>query len=74
MKTTKTLLLAATLSAGLLAATAANATLVSALGGQVVNDTDLNITWLADANYAKNQRLRRGWPDELNQAQGWIAS
>ena len=30
----------------------ANATLISALGGQVVNDSDLNITWLADANLA----------------------
>jgi len=52
MKTTHTLILAATLSAGLLAATGANATLVPALGGQVVNDTDLNITWLANANLA----------------------
>lgn len=30
----------------------ANATLVPALGGQVVNDTDLNITWLSNANLA----------------------
>jgi len=30
----------------------ANAALVSRLGGQAVYDTDLNITWLADANLA----------------------
>lgn len=33
-------------------ATSANAALVPRLGGQAVYDTDLNITWLADANYA----------------------
>ena len=32
--------------------TGANAALVSALIGQVVNDTDLNITWLANGNLA----------------------
>ena len=52
MNTTKPLLAAIALTAGLLTATAANATLVSARGGQVVNDTDLNITWLANANLA----------------------
>ena len=36
----------------LLSASSANAALVAALGGQVVNDTDLNITWLANANLA----------------------
>lgn len=72
MKTTQTLLAAAIL----LTATGANATLVSALGGQVVNDTYLNITWLADANYAKTS----GYDDDgdgkmtWSQAQGWIAS
>ncbi len=37
---------------GLLSASGANAALVSALGGKVVNDTDFNITWLANANLA----------------------
>jgi len=37
---------------GLISASGANAALQSALGGQVVNDTDLNITWLANANLA----------------------
>lgn len=47
MKLAQTLLAAAVL---LSAAGAAQANLISALGGQVVNDTDLNITWLANAN------------------------
>jgi Protein of unknown function (DUF1566)/PEP-CTERM motif len=52
MKTTKNLLAVVALSVGLLSATGAYAALTSALGGQVVNDTDLNITWLANANLA----------------------
>lgn len=49
MKTTQTLFAAAVLFTFV---GTANATLVPALGGKVVNDTDLNITWLADANLA----------------------
>ena len=52
MKTTQTLLAAVILGTSLFTATQANAALVSALGGQVVNDTDLNITWAANANLA----------------------
>lgn len=37
---------------GLVSASGANAALVSALSGQVVNDTDLNVTWLSNANLA----------------------
>ncbi len=37
---------------GLLSARGVNAALVSALGGKVVNDTDFNIAWLANANLA----------------------
>lgn len=37
-------------AACLCSAIGAHATLVPALGGQVVNDTDRNITWLANAN------------------------
>jgi hypothetical protein len=33
----------------------ANATLVPKLGGQVVYDTDLYITWMADANYSAEE-------------------
>lgn len=39
-------------AAFLLSATGANAALVPALGGQAVNDTDLNIAWVANANLA----------------------
>ncbi len=35
---------------GLFLSLSANAALISALGGQAVYDTDLDITWLADAN------------------------
>ena len=52
MKTTQTLLAAVILGTSLFTATQANATLITALGGQVVNDTDRNITWLANANLA----------------------
>ena len=52
MKTISTLLSAAALSISLFTATGANAALTSALGGQVVNDTDRNIVWLANANLA----------------------
>ncbi|MGC2049525.1 MAG: DUF1566 domain-containing protein, partial [Gallionella sp.] len=74
MKTTKTLLAAVALSVGLLSATGANATLVSALGGQVVNDTDLNITWLADANYAKTSGYDFDGLMSWAGAQSWITS
>ena len=52
MKTTQTLLAAVILGTGLLTATGAQAALQSRLGGLAVYDTDLNITWLADANLA----------------------
>lgn len=50
MKTTQTLLAALILSTGLLTATGTQAALQSRLGGQAVYDTDLNLTWLANAN------------------------
>ena len=49
---TRAILTAAFLNIGIFATTGANAALVSALGGQVVNDTDLNIIWLANGNLA----------------------
>ena len=48
--------IAGTLSAGLLSfgvVSTADAALVSRLGGLAYYDTVLNITWLADANFAK---------------------
>lgn len=74
MKTNQTLLLAATLSAGLLAATGANATLVGSADGKTVWDADLGITWLADANYAKTSGYDVDGKMTWSQAQGWIAS
>lgn len=63
MKATHTLIAAVALS---FATTGANATLTSVLSGQAINDTDLNVTWLADANV--NPRI--SW----TQAQSWIES
>ncbi|TXT26350.1 MAG: hypothetical protein FD134_594 [Gallionellaceae bacterium] len=51
MRIRKTLL-AASLGVGLFSAASANAALTLTLGGQGVYDTDLNITWLRDANLA----------------------
>lgn len=49
--TTKSIFLAVSL---LSAPLAANAALIAGMGGQVVYDTDLDITWLADANLASS--------------------
>ena len=57
MKQTQTLLTAAALSIGLITATGTDAALVTTLGGQVLNDTDPNITSLA------------GWADTGRNAQ-----
>jgi hypothetical protein len=78
-KTTKPLFAAIALSVGLLSATTANANLVSALGGQVVNDTDLNITWLANANLADTQAfgvsgITADGSMNWNTAKLWIAA
>ena len=72
-----TLLLAA--SMGL--ATTASAQLFSRAGGTMVYDSDLNITWLADANYAATQHAescgelgtvdgKMTWPEAMR----WAAS
>lgn len=79
MKTTQTLLAAVILSTGLLSATGANAALVPALGGQVVNDTDRNITWLANANLAASNTFGVGGIGasglmNWNTAQSWIVA
>ena len=57
MKTSQALLLAAALSAGLLAATGANATLVGSADGKTVWDADISggITWLSNANLAATE-------------------
>jgi hypothetical protein len=78
-KTTKSLFAVIALSVGLLSATTANASLISALGGQVVNDTDLNITWLANANLADTQAfgvsgINANGQMNWNTAKLWIAA
>lgn len=50
MKITQTLLAAIILNTGLLTATGTHAALESRLSGLAVYDTDLNLTWLANAN------------------------
>ena len=52
MRMLKLPFLALLLLVGMGLASTAQATLVARLGGQAVYDTDRNITWLADANYA----------------------
>ena len=47
---TRTILATAALSIGLLSAPGAHAALTSVLGGQAINDTDLNVTWVSNAN------------------------
>lgn len=61
--------------------TSANAALVSRLNGQAVYDTDLNVTWLANANHAATNSFGVGgtnWtqPGMMNwyTAQSWIAA
>jgi len=51
-KNSKKTLLAMFLSAGLFSATSAHAVLTLTLGGQGVYDSDLNITWMQNANLA----------------------
>ncbi len=55
--------------------TSANAALVSRLNGQAVYDTDLNITWLADANYAYTSGYAFSTSGGMNwtQAKTWAA-
>lgn len=74
MKIAPTLLVASIL----LTATAANAALLSRLGGQAVFDTDLNITWIADANLAGNNSfgvagITSGGTMTWATAQNWIS-
>ncbi|MFZ1547008.1 MAG: DUF1566 domain-containing protein, partial [Candidatus Nitrotoga sp.] len=51
----RAILIVVFLSIGIFTTTGANAALVSALSGQVVNDTDLNIIWLANGNLAATE-------------------
>lgn len=71
VKLIKILLCSGVFSVGLLAN--ANAALESRLGGLAVYDTDIDITWLANADYAKTSGYDAdgvmSWPD----AKAWAA-
>ncbi|MER0203473.1 MAG: DUF1566 domain-containing protein [Nitrosomonas sp.] len=71
VKLIRILLCSGVFSVGLLAN--ANAALETRLGGLAVYDTDIDITWLADANYAKTSGYDAdgvlSWPD----AKAWAA-
>lgn len=61
------------------ATTFSNAELVSRLGGQAVYDTDLDITWLADANLATSNNfavtgITANGTMDWNTAISWIAA
>ncbi len=65
------------IAVSLLAAGAADAALVSRVGGQAVYDTTQNITWLADANLAQTSGYGEAGPDgrmHWGQALSWIDS
>lgn len=60
-----------------LAAGSADAALLSRAGGEAVYDTALNITWLADANYARTSGFADAGPDgrmPWGTARSWIDS
>lgn len=66
--------LIASIALMLLAGNSANAALLSRMSGQAYYDTVLNITWLADANYAKTSGYDTDGLMTWSAAQAWIAS
>lgn len=74
----KKMLLATTLSVGLFSATSAHAVLTLSVDGNTVYDSDLNITWLQNANLAATNTfgvsgIGSGGRMTWNTAQNWIA-
>lgn len=59
---------------GLLGVGSANAALLSRLSGQAYYDTELNITWVADANLAQSSGYDADGRMSWLEAQAWIAS
>ncbi len=57
-----------------LAAGSANAALMSRAGGQAYYDTDLDVTWLADANYAQTSGYDSDGKMTWSEAHTWIAT
>ncbi|MBI4937303.1 MAG: DUF1566 domain-containing protein [Nitrosomonadales bacterium] len=73
------LFLALALGAGLFSANGAHAALTLTLGGNGVYDSDLNITWLANANLAASNtfgasNIEVGGRMSWNAAQSWIGA
>lgn len=52
--------------------TPSHATLLARAGGSMVYDTDLNVTWLADANYAKTSGYSTNGLLTWSQASLWV--
>ncbi len=61
------------LLSGMALAPASQATLYTRLGGLAVYDDDRNITWLADANYAKTSGYDTDGAMTWQVAKGWVA-
>lgn len=64
---------------GLTLASGAKAALVPAMGGQALNDTDLNVTWLANANLAATNTfgvsgIAANGSMTWSTAQSWVAA
>jgi hypothetical protein len=79
MKTLKYRLPTLLLLAGMGVASTASAALVSELGGEVVYDTDYNITWLANANLAASNTfgvsgINADGTMNWDTAQSWITA
>ena len=72
IKLLRTMLCIGVFSLGLLSV--ANANLEVRLGGKAVYDTDLNITWLADANYAQTSGYDADGQMNWFGANTWAAS
>jgi hypothetical protein len=69
----KSLLSVMALSLGLVVATTAQASLIDR-GGGLIYDTDLDITWLADANYAKTSGYDADGLMIWTQAMNWAGN
>lgn len=63
----------ATAATVIMASTSANAALVSRLGGLAYYDTEADLTWLADANYAQTSGFDEHGPMTWTAANSWAA-
>jgi hypothetical protein len=74
MKPSQTLLFAVALSITLLSASGAAQAALIDRGGGLIYDTDLNVTWLSDANYAKTSGYDADGLMTWSQATTWAAN